>query len=291
MMNKDKLKHLCHKKVNETNIDFSLIQSHYFFETILKRISLSDESKNFIFKGGFLLSNLVGIQQRNTVDMDISIKNFSLTEENIRLKFEKILNHESDDNISYEIKKITEIRKNDEYGGFKLLILCKLENIRHFVPIDVAVGDPITPLEISYQYKSVFEDKSYNIFSYNIETILAEKIQTIYQREFFNSRAKDFYDVYLLFSLKGKEIKLDVLKNALEKTFEYRKTHFNIEDIINKLTLLKEDDFLNKTWNNYVKNQDYIITKTDLDFNEVVETIKTLLEKTKNCHAKKLRLK
>lgn len=181
-MNKYKLRSICKKISDETGLSYNVIQTHYFLETILEKISKSDENQNFIFKGGFLLASFIGIKQRSTVDIDFLIRKFTLTKENISQKLEKILKHEVYEDINYEIKKIEEIRKDDEYGGFRIAIECKLDNIRQIILLDIATGDPITPKEIVYKYKSTFEDKIYEIYTYNIETILAEKIQTIYQR-------------------------------------------------------------------------------------------------------------
>ncbi len=171
----------------------------------MEKIADSDESENFIFKSGFLLANVIGIRQRSTVDIDLSIRRFSLTEENIKNKLAKILQSGKDNGIIYEIQKIEEIHTEDEYGGYRIKVLCSLENIRQIVPLDIATGDPITPNEISYEYKSIFSNRIFEICAYNVETMLAEKIQTVYQRGVFNSRSKDFYDVYILYHLRKKK--------------------------------------------------------------------------------------
>mgnify|MGYP000899519424 FL=1 len=129
-MNKDKLRAMCQKLSKETGLSFNVIQTHYFLESILKKIADSDEKGNFIFKGGFLLANVIGIGQRSTVDIDFLIRRFSLTKENIKQRFEKILQNGKNKEITYEIQKIEEIRKEDEYGGFRITVLCRLENIR-----------------------------------------------------------------------------------------------------------------------------------------------------------------
>jgi len=225
-MNKDKLRAICQKLSKETGLSFNAIQTHYFLESILEKIASSDESENFIFKGGFLLANVIGIRQRNTVDIDFLIRRFSLTEENIKQRFEKIFQSGNDNGITYEIQKIEEIRKEDEYGGFRITVLCRLENIRQMIPLDIATGDPITPSEISYEYKSIFSDKFFEICAYNIETMLAEKIQTVYKRGAFNSRSKDFYDIYILYHLKKAEIDFEHLKEACKNTFKHRSTDY-----------------------------------------------------------------
>lgn len=133
-MNKDKLKALCHKLSKESGLPFNMIQTHYFLERILEQISSSSECENFIFKGGFLLSNVIGIRQRSTLDIDFVIRQFPLTEEVLLVKFQSILLNSSSD-IKYSIQRIEPIRESDEYGGYRLTILCQLENIRQVIPL------------------------------------------------------------------------------------------------------------------------------------------------------------
>ncbi len=273
-MNKYKLRSICKKISDETGLSYNVIQTHYFLETILEKISKSDENQNFIFKGGFLLASFVGIKQRSTVDIDFLIRKFTLTKENISQKLEKILKHEVYEDINYKIKKIEEIRKDDEYGGFRIAIECKLDNIRQIILLDIATGDPITPKEIVYKYKSTFEDKIYEIYTYNIETILAEKIQTIYQRGVFNTRSKDFYDVYILFHLKKKEIDYEKLSIACRNTFIHRNNKFNVADILNLLDTLKSEKDMLKYWDNY---QDRFRYAKNISFHEVLDTIAELM--------------
>ena len=247
-MNKAKLRAICQKLSKETGLSFNAIQTHYFLESILEKIADSDENENFIFKGGFLLANVIGIRQRSTVDIDFLIRRFSLTEENIGQRFEKILQSGNNNGITYEIQKIEEIRKEDEYGGFRITVLCRLENIRQTIPLDIATGDPITPSEISYEYKSIFNDQFFEICAYNIETMLAEKIQTIYQRGIFNSRSKDFYDIYILYHLKKDEIDFESLKKACQNTFRHRSTDFSLDSILTTLNSLKAERNLEIRW-------------------------------------------
>ena len=268
-MNKDKLRAICQKLSKETGLSFNVIQTHYFLESILERISDSDERENFIFKGGFLLANVIGIRQRSTVDIDFLIKRFSLSRENIKQRFEKVFQRGNYKGITYEIQKIEEIRKEDEYGGFRITVLCRFENVRQIIPLDIATGDPITPSEISYEYKSIFSDRFFNICAYNIETMLAEKIQTVYQRGMFNSRSKDFYDIYILYNLKKEEIDFEHLKKACKNTFMYRSTDFNMDSILKVLEGLKVEKDLKIRWSIYQKR--FIYAK-EISFDEVINT-------------------
>lgn len=274
-MNKDQLRAKCKKISEETGLNFNIIQTHYFLESILEKISESAENENFIFKGGFLLSNMVGIRQRSTIDIDFLARRFPLTKDNIIQKLEEILLSCNENEIRYSIEKIEEIRKLDEYGGFRIKILCVLDNIKQIIPLDIATGNPITPFEILYEYKSVFENKSFKICTYNIESILAEKIQTIYQLGAFNSRMKDFYDVFVILNLKRKEISLSCLKKACINTFNYRNTNFSETNIILILNALKTEKDILKRWNNYQKNFKYT---QEIKFENIINEIITLVE-------------
>lgn len=212
-MNKDKLRSLCQKLSKETGISFNSIQTHFFLESILEKISVSDESNNFIFKGGFLLANVIGIRQRSTVDIDF-----------------------------------------------------------------LATGDPITPSDISYNYKSIFSDSLFKICAYNIETILAEKIHTVYYRGIFNSRSKDFYDIYILYRLKSEKINYDMLRNACQNTFKYRSTDFIIDSIINLISKLKSEKDIRIRWKNYQRRFRYA---EEIGFDEVIDTVIEIVEKIK----------
>ncbi len=275
-MNKGKLRAVCQKISKETGLTFNQVQTHYFLESILEKIADSDENENFIFKGGFLLANVIGIRQRSTVDIDFLIRRFSLTEENIEQRFKRILQTGKDNGITYEIQKIEEIHKEDEYGGFRIKILCRLENIRQVIPLDIATGDPITPNEISYEYKSIFSDKVFEICAYNIETMLAEKIQTVFQRGVFNSRSKDFYDIYVLYHLKKEEIDFGSLKKACQNTFKHRNTDFNIDSILGVLQNLKDEQDLKTRWKSYQKRFTYA---EEVSFDDVINTAMELIEK------------
>jgi len=274
-INKDKLRAKCQKLSKETGLSFNALQTHYFLESILEKIADSDENENFIFKGGFLLANVIGIRQRSTVDIDFLIRRFSLTKENIEQRFTKILQSGKDNGITYEIQKIEEIHKEDEYGGYRIKVLCRLDNIRQIIPLDIATGDPITANEISYEYKSVFSDSVFEICAYNIETMLAEKIQTVYQRGVFNSRSKDFYDIYMLYHLRKEEIDFGNLKEACQNTFKYRNTDFNIDRILDVLHDLKDEKDLQTRWKSYQKRFSYA---AEISFDDVVDTAIEVIE-------------
>ncbi|HEL1010526.1 TPA: nucleotidyl transferase AbiEii/AbiGii toxin family protein, partial [Streptococcus equi subsp. equi] len=226
-MNKAKLTALCHKVSKEVGLSFNAVMLYYFLESILKKLAGSKYSERFIFKGGFLLSSVVGIDSRSTVDIDFLLRNMQLSEENIVQMLNETLKPEEFDDIFYELQNIVPIKEEDQYGGFRANILCKMENIRQIVPLDIATGDVITPHPIDYKYVSSFGEEEIIIKAYPIETMLAEKIQTIYARGFLNSRSKDYYDLYIIYKLKDKDVNVEILREACRKTFSYRKTEFD----------------------------------------------------------------
>ncbi len=272
-MNKDKLTSMCHKISNKTNLSFNEVMVYYFLESILKKLSSSSYGDNFIFKGGFLLSNVVGLDTRSTVDIDFLIRDSELSKGNITNILNDVLIATSSEDISYQIRNIVPIKKNDQYGGFRANILCKLENVRQNVPLDIATGDVITPHPVDYKFKSVFSSDDIEIKAYPIETMLAEKVQTIYTRGFLNSRSKDYYDLHILHKLKKTDIDKDILKKALERTFKYRETELDYDKIITLLEKLVEDKVFLKRWKAYQKKNAYV----QASFEEVIRSSVELL--------------
>lgn len=268
-MNKVKLTALCHKIAKQTGLTFNSIMTYYFLEVILKKLNKSSYANHYIFKGGFLLSNVIGVESRSTVDIDFLFHKQSLSEENVQQQLDDILT-ESKDDIQFLIQSITTIKESDDYGGYRATILCQLENIKQIIHLDIATGDVVTPQPITYDYKAIFYDENFPIIAYTIETILAEKLQTIYSRSFLNSRSKDFYDIYILSKLKKDDIDFVQLKLACERTFSYRDTELNFNNIIQLLKTFKNDPTQHQQWKNYSKKYHY--TK-DISFLEILDEI------------------
>lgn len=272
-MNKAQLTALCHKISKSTGLTFNSVMTYYFLETILKKLADSSYKDKFVFKGGFLLSNIVGLQSRATVDMDFLIRNYTLSKENIIIALEECLI--SDDFISYEIMDIEDIKEEDQYGGLRVKIMCKLDNIRQQVPLDIATGDVITPYPISYEYISSFDENKIEINAYNLETMIAEKLETLYRRDLLNSRSKDFYDLYILYKLKSNELDKITLKKACESTFKYRKTEFDILKISETLFRLEKDTAMKERWNVYTKKNSYA---EGIGYEDLISTIRLIIE-------------
>lgn len=266
-MNKAKLTALCHNISKQTGLTFNSVMTYYFLEVILKKLSRSSYADHYIFKGGFLLSNIIGVESRSTVDIDFLFHKQTLSEENVQQQLEEILS-EVKNNIQFSIQSITTIKESDNYGGYRATILCQLENIKQIIHLDIATGDVVTPQPITYDYKAIFNDENFPIIAYTIETVLAEKLQTIYSRSFLNSRSKDFYDIYILSKLKKDDIDLAQLKMACERTFSYRETELNFNNIIQRLETFKSDSTQQQQWQNYSKKYSY--TK-GISFSEILD--------------------
>ena len=268
-MNKAKLTALCHKISKQTGLTFNSVMTYYFLEIILKKLSQSSYADHYIFKGGFLLSNVIGVESRSTVDIDFLFHKQTLSEENVQQQLEEILTESKDD-----IQSISSIKESDNYGGYRATILCQLENIKQIIHLDIATGDIVTPHPVSYAYKAIFNDESFSIIAYTIETILAEKLQTIYSRNFLNSRSKDFYDVYILSKLKKNDIDFRQLNVACQRTFSFRETELDYNEIVQLMESFETDPIQQQQWQNYSNKYSY--TK-GLSFSEILDEIVNLV--------------
>lgn len=251
------------------NITANEVLQNYMFERILERLSVSKYKNNFILKGGLLLSSIMGIDIRTTMDMDTCIKGINLTDEQLYEVLQEILNIDVGDNVSFEIKNSKPIREEDAYGGLRYNIVAKFDNIKVNLSIDIATGDLITPREIEYDYKMIFENRSLKIMTYNIESIIAEKFQTVISRGILNSRMKDYYDLYYLITYK--EFSKENLKNAIIKTFNKRNT--DIESINKVIDEIEKSEFVKELWISYSEKYQY--TKC-LEFKNVINSIKRI---------------
>ena len=204
--------------------------------------------------------------------MDASLKSIPLNKENIYNIFNEILNIELNDNINFEILDIKDIRSEDEYGGFRINVLGKFEKLKVNMFIEVSTGDIITPKEIEYKYNCIFENKKISIFAYTVETIIAEKFETIITRSILNTRLKDFYDFYVLFN---KEINKDKILDAVKNTFTYRETLIDTQNFRNVINLIENDNFMNNNWLKYSKK--YIYAK-DIDFGSIIHKLNELID-------------
>lgn len=278
-MNKNQLTNRIHTLCEQTGASFNAILTLYFLESILRRIAASDKEKSFIFKGGFLLASSLGLAIRTTKDIDIQIQGISIEQTYLTNTIQSILNIDLNDQIRYEILGIEPIRQTDPYGAIRCKILCKFENIKQTVSIDVATGDPISPNAKRYPYKTLFSQEVLSILSVSVETILSEKFHTIIYRGLANSRSKDFYDIYIIMKLKLNQIIKEDLIAAFQNTFQYRNTILNFDNCTNLLADIKGNTLLRARWDAYAQQNTYA---KDIKFDETIQACSKLLDLISN---------
>ncbi|MCK5762716.1 MAG: nucleotidyl transferase AbiEii/AbiGii toxin family protein [Clostridiales bacterium] len=270
MKNLKRLKAYIKNKSEETGINPQILFRIYMIERLIERISVSEYKNSIIIKGGVLVASMVGVNLRSTIDIDTTIKTYPVNEQSIKRLFDEILNISINDGISFEYKKIEIIRAEDEYEGYRISLNALMENAKIPIKVDITTGDVITPREIVYKYNLLFEDRCIEILSYNIETILAEKLETLLSRGIVNTRMRDFYDLYILLKLKGNIIDWSILKEAIIATSRKRGSQKVIID--GKLTIT--EIFTNQTmrdqWVRY--QQKYLYAKA-INWEEINEAI------------------
>lgn len=249
----------------------------FMFEQFLIKLSQSKYKHNFILKGGFLLSKIFGENNRTTRDIDTTIKGLPLKEENIKQIITEIINIPTQENIIFKLVNIENIRKDDLYSGLRVTINITFETINENLKIDITAEDIIIPKEIQFEYKMMFEDKSIFIITYSIETIIAEKFETIISRNALNTRAKDFYDIYTLVKLNNYD--KENLVKAVNKTFSKRNTTTNIKEIESIIKDISSSKILIDLWNKY---QEIYIYAKDINFNDITESLNKIVKVLKN---------
>lgn len=254
MKNLRKIKDLVNNKAISKNINPQILLRNYMTERLLERISISNYKNNFILKGGMLIAHLVGVGLRQTIDIDTTVKSYSVSKEKILTAFKEIISINLNDGVKFKIKKIVNIRQ-EEYGGLRITFESYLETARIPIAVDITTDDKITPHEIEYQYNLLFEERTINILAYNVETIIAEKYETIVSRGIANTRMRDFYDIYILYLTQN--INDELLKKAIINTAVKRNSIHLLE---NKEMILKQvfnDETMLNLWNNYQKKYNY----------------------------------
>ena len=258
----------------QKNIPAQVILQNYMFERLLVRLSASEYKEKFVLKGGMLVAAIVGLDNRATMDLDTTLKNLPLTPEAIRSALEQICAIPFDDGVAFEIGTISPIREDDIYGGYRVMLNAKFDTMLIPLSIDVSTGDVITPRAVQYNFSEIFDDeKSYELWAYNIETVMAEKVETILRRTVFNTRPRDFYDVYILATTQ----KFDkaVFAEALKATADHRGTAERIADVPGIIQNLEESPELRAMWDKYRKQFAYA---ADIEYGQIITALVALLE-------------
>lgn len=274
-MNSDKLNSLIRKRAQESN-ELSLhLHQMFFFEHILMRIEKSKYKDNIILKGGVLLSSIFGCDMRTTKDIDATLKGIHLNEKTIKEIFEEILSIDINDGCKFKIVSIKDIRLEEEYNGYRINVFATFDKLKNYFFVEISSGDTITPREIKYKYNSIFEDKQINIIAYTFETILAEKLHAIISKNITTTRAKDFYDVYMLMNKHQNDINNTILIKAVERTFKSRNTKFSIQYFKEIISLMENDKELQKLFKNYKEKFDYT---QNIKYEDTIQALKKLID-------------
>ena len=263
---KDKVKNLSGSDSRKAQIYLR----NYFMERFLERVSLSNYNDKFVLKGGMLVASLVGLQMRATMDIDTTIRNITVNITEAEKIVSDIIAVKIGDNVAFSISSFGEIMEEHDYPGIRFMLEAKLDTIKQPIKIDISTGDVITPAAVSYSYQLMFEDRSIPIYTYNVETLLAEKLETMMARGIANTRLRDFYDVCTIMDSSKDKIDMDNLRRAFIATSEKRNTSGMIDDINSIMTDIRNNVEMAKLWNSYRSKNFYV---GELIWSEVLDVI------------------
>ena len=271
------LKAFIKKKAEENNISSQLVMQNYMMERLLERISLSPYRKNFILKGGFLIAAIVGLNSRTTMDLDATIKGLDLTHESIDRIFKEICAIKVEDNITFRVLRTTEIREGDDYPGLRVALEANYHPLAVPLTVDVTTGDKITPREVKRSLRLLFDDRSISVFTYNLETVLAEKIETVLSRNIANTRPRDFYDIYILTALYGKQLDIKVLEQALLETARKRNSLQILPRYRQIIQDIQASPRMRDFWEQYRERFNYV---KNISFDDACKSVLLIMEST-----------
>ena len=270
MKTPEQLKGAIRSMAAKKNLRAQEVLQMFLFERIIDRLAASSFRDNFILKGGLLISSMIGIGERTTMDMDTTVRGIQMEEDEIVSAVKEIIAMDVGDGISFEFKKIEPIREDDAYNNFRVHLRAKYGKIDSPMKIDITTGDIITPAAIRYDFPFVFEEKTVPVMAYTLETVLAEKYETIIRRNIGTTRARDFYDLHTLYRSRKDVVQMEVLRAAVIHTAEKRDSVDDIRDWRDILKDIREEPQLYLLWDNYAADNKYI---GDLKFNEVLDTV------------------
>ncbi len=270
---KDLVRNLSKKK----SADAQILMRNYMMERFLERISLSEYKNQFILKGGMLVAAMVGLDARATMDLDATIKGTNVSVEDVEMIISKIISIPLNDGVLFRIKRISEIMEEADYPGVRVSMETKFDGVITPLKIDISTGDIITPREIKYNFNLMLENRTIEVWAYNLETVLAEKLETVISRNVTNTRMRDFYDIYILQKLYGEQLSKDVLRDALVATAKKRETLEQIETeyIDEVFDEIQSSSVMENLWKAYQRNYSY---SADIPWHTIMKSIRTLYE-------------
>lgn len=263
---KDKIKNLS----GGNSLKAQTLIRKYVMERFLARVAKSKYQNNFILKGGMLISAIVGEDARSTMDIDTTVQSLPLTNEDIQKIIDEIASIDLGDNLTFTLSKTETIRDDFDYPGVRVTLKVIFEKLKETVNIDISTGDEITPSAVQFTYPMMFEQEKIRIWSYNLETLLAEKIQTVLARSVANTRMRDFYDIYILWNLENDSIDRMLLRDAYKATAHSRKTEKEIDKADEIMEQIALNEYMETLWNNYKSSNSYV---GDISWDEVLGTV------------------
>lgn len=275
MKNAMQLKAIMKKLSKEKHISAQLLLQNYMMERLLERISQSKYKEFFIIKGGFLIAAMVGLDTRATMDIDATIKGYPVTEKTIKTMFEEICDIYIPDDIVFEFKHIGEIREGDEYTGYRVSVTANYAPMAVPLKLDITTGDVITPKEISFAYQMMLEDRTISVLAYNLETILAEKLETVISRSDQNTRPRDYYDIFILYRLWKNNVNMHNLQCALKATGEKRGSVNLLTEYKRIMEVVVNSEVMSKQWKKYQKDFAYA---SEVSFKDACNTVNRIMD-------------
>lgn len=275
MKTPEQLKGSIRSMAAKKNLRAQEVLQMFLFERILERLAKSSYRNNFILKGGLLISSMIGISERTTMDMDTTVRGIQMEEDEIVKAVKEIIAVDVSDGIEFEYESIEPIREEDAYNNFRIHLRAKYGKIDSPMKIDVTTGDVITPAAVQYKFPMLFDEKAIPVLAYTLETILAEKYETIIRRNIGTTRARDYYDLHTLYRSRKEEIRTDILKEAVLHTAKKRESTEDMQDWREIIQDIRDEPQMSLLWNNYVADNKYI---DDLQFSEVLDTVNEIAE-------------
>ena len=271
------LKDLIRNMSKKKSADAQILMRNYMMERFLERISLSEYKNQFILKGGMLVAAMVGLDARATMDLDATIKGTNVSVEDVEMIISQIISIPLDDGVVFRVKRISEIMEEADYPGVRVSMETKFDGVITPLKIDISTGDIITPREIKYNFNLMLENRTIEVWAYNLETVLAEKLETVISRNVTNTRMRDFYDIYILQKLYGEQLSKDVLRDALVATAKKRETleQIETEDIDEVFDEIQSSSVMENLWKAYQRNYSY---SADIPWHIIMKSIRTLYE-------------
>lgn len=266
---KDLIRNLSKKK----SADAQILMRNYMMERFLERIALSDYKDKFVLKGGMLVAAMVGLDARSTMDMDTTIKGANVSVEDVESILSSILSVPLEDGVTFRIKRVSEIMEEAEYPGVRVNLEAFFDGVRTPLKLDISTGDIITPREIRYSFQLMLEERSIEVWAYNLETVLAEKLETIISRTVTNTRMRDFYDIYILHRLYEESLSISVLRDALKATAKKRGTLPQMPEAEAIFDEVEASSIMEKLWLSYQKSYPYAAS---LSWHTVMDSVRAL---------------